>query len=239
MQIIKSSDINMSNVMYLVYGRPGTGKTHAVQFLPGKTVYIAIDGSERPLKDKNTDNLILIVLDQSDYLDIITSMDKAMMTIEQSFLGKVDNVVLDNISYLQELIVEQLSDKYKDQRQMWQFMQNYIKKIVTRFKSWDKRIYVTGWEVDYIDFDESHNQTTLFDLKLNASLRESIEGLFNVVGRAFIHKEEHLIQLTQSQRIAAKNQVDTRKYCLTEDLFTDKEWQPKSKTITGGNSNEN
>lgn len=56
--ISSAKDITTDKSTYLIYAKPGTGKTHTLNFLPGKTLYINVDKSERPLKgNENIDIL--------------------------------------------------------------------------------------------------------------------------------------------------------------------------------------
>ena len=56
--ITSAKDIQTDKATYLIYAKPGTGKTHTLNFLPGRTLYINVDKSERPLKgNENIDIL--------------------------------------------------------------------------------------------------------------------------------------------------------------------------------------
>lgn len=56
--ISNAKEITTDKSTYLIYAKPGTGKTHTLNFLPGKTLYINVDKSERPLKgNENIDIL--------------------------------------------------------------------------------------------------------------------------------------------------------------------------------------
>ena len=53
-EIKPAKDMNKNTDTFLIYGAPGKGKTHTINFLPGKTLYISIDKSERPLRNTTT-----------------------------------------------------------------------------------------------------------------------------------------------------------------------------------------
>lgn len=227
MKIIDSKEIDDVKQMYLVFGEPGTGKTAAVKNLPGKTMYVSIDGTEGVLKKEHPEEMKLVILEKEDVADIVKSFDLVLMTIERKYLNKIDNLVFDNISYLQDLVMNQIKGNAKDGRMDWMAMQEKMRSWVIKIRSWNKRVYITAWEESTSAYGQSGNQITMYDIKLNGKLRSSIKGLFTVVGRTFIHNGEWLTQLQPDGRHLVKNQLDRRKYCLTSELFTDKEWLPK------------
>lgn len=226
MKIINADQIESAKQMYLVFGEPGTGKTYAVKSLPGKTIYIALDGTESILKKEHPQSLKVVILEKNDVSDIVKNFDLLLTTIERKYLKQVDNIVFDNISYLQDMVMAQIKGTSKDGRMDWGKMQDLIKKWVIRIRSWNKLIYMTAWEERTSSYSQTGDQVTLFDVKLNGKLRSSIKGLFTVVGRTFIHNGEHLIQLEPDGRRLVKNQIDNRKFCRVEDLFAGKEYIP-------------
>lgn len=228
MKIINADQINDVKQMYLVFGEPGTGKTSAIKNLPGKTIYVSIDGTEGVLKKDHPQEMKVVVLEKEDVANITGRFDLLLTTIERKYLNAVDNIVFDNISYLQDLVMNQIKGSAKDGRMDWLKMQELIRSWVIRIRSWNKRIYMTGWEEMVSAYDDSGNEVTLYDIKLNGKLRSSIKGLFTVVGRAFVYKDQWLIQLAPDGRHLVKNQLDKRKFCRVDELFTDKEWTPQS-----------
>lgn len=226
LKIIDADNIESAKQMYLVFGEPGTGKTYAVRNLPGNTIYVALDGTESILKKQHPKNLKVVILEKDDVIDICKMFPLILTTIERKYLSHTDNIVFDNISYLQDMVMAQIKGTSKDGRMDWGKMQDMIKKWVIRIRSWNKRVYMTAWEERFSSYDNNGDQVTLFDVKLNGKLRSSIKGLFTVVGRTFIHNGEHLIQLAPDGRRLVKNQIDQRKFCRVEDLFTEKEYLP-------------
>lgn len=229
MKFIDADQINDVKQMYLVFGEPGTGKTSAIKNLQGKTIYVSIDGTEGVLKKEHPKGMKVVVLEREDVANIVSSFPILLTTIERKYLNDFDNVVFDNISYLQDLVMNQIKGNAKDGRMDWMRMQELIRSWVIQIRSWNTRIYMTAWEETVPVYDESGNQVTLYDIKLNAKLRSSIKGLFTVVGRSFVHDDQWLIQLAPDGRHLVKNQIDKRKFCRVDELFTDKEWLPDLK----------
>lgn len=238
MEFKAAKDIDKTKAMYLIFGNPGTGKTTTATYLPGKTLLVAIDGSDRVLKDQP--NIDVVELDKVDVADIVHQFNKILDAIEVKYLDKYDNIAFDNLSHLQDIVLSQLSMTNKDQRKAWGDMQNLIKQWIGRIRSWNKSIYATAWEMTETFENNDGTSSTYYDVLMNAKVRASVKGLFDVVGQTFIYKNEHVVRLTPNGQSQVKNQVDKRNYCLTKDLFNGKEWLPnmnntKNEEIKGDN----
>ncbi|RRG06400.1 MAG: DNA-binding protein [Lactobacillus sp.] len=229
MNIIPATKLDSSQALRMIYGAPGTGKTTAVTFLEGKTLLIDLDGSSKVLKGQPNIDVIPV-----ESTDVYHELGKMLGEIHDTLLDKYDHIVLDNLSELQRLTLSQMGESGNNDgvpaQGDYQRMQFYIPRMLNYLRSWNKDVLVTAWEM-------TDQWTTMsgqvFDRAypdINKKILQRTMGLCNVVGRLVISQKtgERVVALSPSDELAAKNQLDKRKYCRVEDLFNGKEYKKQA-----------
>ncbi|UXR29863.1 AAA family ATPase [Staphylococcus simulans] len=101
--ITSAKDIQTDKATYLIYAKPGTGKTHTLNFLPGRTLYINVDKSERPLK--GNENIAIDNISElfRSMLANLGRNGKNERVPEMSHYQRVDFFTIDSLRFLQSL----------------------------------------------------------------------------------------------------------------------------------------
>ena len=216
MNIINAKDIKNRKETILLYGAPGVGKTTTLGQLPGKTLLIDIDHSSDVLAGNENVDILKI--------DDLEELPKALNDLMQGH--KYDNICIDNLTELESAMLDYLGQtgnnggmpSQRDYGLVNIKMRNYVRD----FRALKGNIIFTAWEVPNKITDPHGNQYIQFVPDLREKIRNNICGLCNVVGRLKQNEEgERIIQLTSSKDTYAKDQVNKRKWCKTEEIVND------------------
>ena len=220
MKITNAKDIQTDKATYLLYAPPGTGKTHTLNYLTGKTLYVAIDKTEQPLK--GNENIDILEFDTHNAWN---SWQDLIKWLSKEDLSKYDNLVFDNMSELFRSMLGNLGREGKNNRvpemRHYQQIDFFIIDSLRFINSLDKRIIYTAWETT----DEFQTEAGQVFNRSFPDLREKIlnnfMGLCQVVGKLAVNprtKQRGFI-LSPTNSVFAKNQLDTREFCLQADVF--------------------
>lgn len=216
MQITKAKDIKVKKTTALLYGSPGVGKTTTLGQLPGKTLIIDIDHSSD-------------VLAGNENVDIVKvkNLEELPKIIDELHRGhEYDNICIDNLTELESAMLDYLGKignnggvpSIKD----YGLVNTKLRDYVRNFRSLDGNIIFTAWEVPNKITNTDGTQYVQFVPELREKIRSNICGLCNVVGRLKQNEEgDRIIQLTSSKDTYAKDQVNKRKWCNTEEVIID------------------
>lgn len=221
--VIKSAkDITLDKSTYLIYAKPGTGKTHTLNYLPGKTLYLNVDKSERPLKGN----------DQIDILDFNThdawnEWKELMKWISDNdqIINQYDTIVIDNISELFRSMLANLGRNGKNERvpemSHYQRVDFFIIDSFRFLQSLGKRLVFIAWETNYDFYTPAGQQITQSVPDVRKTIRDNIAGLCQVVARLVFNEQSgnRGYILTPSNSVFAKNQLDNREHCKQDELF--------------------
>lgn len=221
LNITKATDIKESKKTYLIYGAPGVGKTSTLKYLKGKTLIIDVDKTSHVLK--GTPNIDIYSLDTSHAWK---DWDKILLEVGSS---DYDNVVIDNITELERSFLAQLGTEGNNNgiptMMHYQQVQFKLIKTLRYLKNQEKNIVLTAWETseEYVDADTGQKYTiSLPDIQ--RKIRNNVMGLCDVVARLTVQNDEDKLTrgfyLSPTRSIYAKNQIDDRKGCLQDELFT-------------------
>jgi phage nucleotide-binding protein len=229
-QVRLTEDQVNTGLSMILYGEPGIGKTHAVNFLPNKTtLYLGFEGGEEPLigKDIHIINFVsaqgkdsLVALKQ--ILDAIKNRNDIEINGVKIQTSSLTNVVIDNISELERYLQIGLM-KYRNKSFMTlkeygdasQKMKEYMRDI-RDFKSLG--IYVTAIAHEQLleEKDELGDTCTKYYPQISVKIMREIMGMFDIVGRM---EREHytndsnnlefkrIIRIAPNQKVSAKCRI--------------------------------
>lgn len=219
MQINKATDIKTDKGTYLIYGAPGKGKTTSIKYFPGKTLVLDIDRTSRVLKGEADIDIVYI-----DNENTWEDWGKTITELSQNFVGKYDNIVVDNVSELERCILSSLGSAGKNNgvpsQADYQYMQFKLVNSLRYMKNLGSNLIWTAWEeIDlWMDADGSSYNTAL--PQINRKIRNNVLGLCDVVGRLMVKEDgERGFVLSATDSTYAKNQLDDRKGCMQSELI--------------------
>src|SRR5690625_3258454 len=145
MKITNAKDIAEDWATYLLYAPPGTGKTYTINFLEGKTLYVAIDKTQHPLEGNA--NIDIIDFDTHNAWEEWTALIK---WLSENDLSQYENIVFDNVSELFRSMLGNLGRVGKNNRvpemRHYQQIDFFIIDSIRYINSLNKRIVFTAWE---------------------------------------------------------------------------------------------
>lgn len=204
--------------MYFIYGDGGTGKTSLTKQFKGNKMLFSFDLSGNVIRKEKDVSVATIEA---------TDAPKIQSIVERWVLGVLNKpeyevVILDNVTALQNLVLENIDGASKDGRQNYQKLQLWFRQLGTKLRESNKTIYATAHQVD--------NGTSGLDGKgrfgpdMNEKTFNAFTSMFDVVGRIYIEGGKRLIDLDPENGNHAKNRLDDRKLIEASELInTNKE----------------
>lgn len=206
MKLFKNGELPPQAHMYFVYGDGGTGKTSLFKLMPGKKkLLISFDLSTDVLK--GTADLDVAIVQQED-------MPQIQSIVEQWLSGAVtvyDTIALDNMTALQNMVLENIDGASKDGRQNYQKLQLWFRQMGTMLRQANVNVYATAHQVDK---ENGH-----YEADMNIKTFNAFTSMFDVVGRIYVKEGKRLIDLDPEQGNHAKNRLDDRKLINANELF--------------------
>jgi len=215
---------------YLTYCPPGLGKTHTLNFLPGKTLVLDIDRTSHVLK--GNPNIDIIYVDNQNTWEYWEGLLAHLKTIK----GQYYNIAIDNVSELERCLLSHLGFIGKNQgvpaQGDYQKMQFRVVNSFRWLKNMADRIVFTAWETSDLYTSSDGQQYNRSYPQINGKILNNVLGLCDVVGRLMIKEDgSRGFVLEGTNSIYAKNQLDNRKGCKQEDIFLS---PSKNNDKTGG-----
>ncbi|ELK4622971.1 AAA family ATPase [Staphylococcus pseudintermedius] len=220
--ISSAKDITTDKSTYLIYGKPGSGKTHTLNFLPGKTLYVNVDKSERPLK--GNDNIDILNFNSHEAWSEWGDLMKWFADNKQ-ILNNYDTIVIDNLSELFRSMLANLGRAGKNNRvpemSHYQRVDFFTIDSLRFLQSLGKRLVFLAWETNYDFYTPAGQQITQSVPDIRKTIRDNVAGLCQVVARLIVNKEsgKRGFILMPTNNVFAKNQLDDREHCLQDELF--------------------
>lgn len=220
--ISSAKDITTDKSTYLIYGKPGSGKTHTLNFLPGKTLYVNVDKSERPLK--GNENVDILNFNSHEAWSEWGDLMKWFAENKQT-LNNYDTIVIDNLSELFRSMLANLGRAGKNNRvpemSHYQRVDFFTIDSLRFLQSLGKRLVFLAWETNYDFYTPAGQQITQSVPDIRKTIRDNVAGLCQVVARLIVNKEsgKRGFILMPTNNVFAKNQLDDREHCLQDELF--------------------
>ncbi|MCM0601493.1 AAA family ATPase, partial [Periweissella ghanensis] len=139
--------------MYFIYGGKGTGKTSLSKNFPGLKLMFNFDGSTNAIAD--TDDIRVIAYDQGDAKQI---QRQFMYDFNQNVYKKdeqgnviinpeIGTIVLDNVTALQNWVIDNIENGAKDGRQNWNLTQKWFRDLSFLLRKTQLPILATAHEM--------------------------------------------------------------------------------------------
>ena len=198
--------------MYFVYGDGGTGKTSLTKQFEGNKMLFSFDLSTNVIRGAK--DISVVQLESQDAPNIQALVTKWVY----SALNKPEYevIILDNVTALQNLVLENIDGASKDGRQNYQKLQLWFRQLGTRLRESNKTVYATAHQID--NGIAGLDGKGRFSPDMNEKTFNAFTSMFDVVGRIYIDGGKRLIDLDPENGNHAKNRIDDRKLIEASEL---------------------
>lgn len=215
MQIYFNGKIPEQPHQYFVYGAGGTGKTSLLNLFEGKKFLFSFDMSTNVVRGREDTDVA--VLEEGDAPQV---QQLVLQTIMQAIESKqYDVICLDNMSALQNLVLENIDGRSKDGRQNYQKLQLWFRELGMYLRNSNVTILATAHEID--------NKDNLSNGRYNADMNDktfnAFTSMFDFVGRIYKKDGSRWIDCDPEQGNQGKNRIDDRTLMHAEELLETKE----------------
>ncbi|WP_270501193.1 AAA family ATPase [Enterococcus avium] len=199
--------------MYFVYGDGGTGKTSLAKQFEGNKMLFSFDLSTNVIREAK--DISVVQLESQDAPNIQALVTK--WVYNALIKPEYEVIILDNVTALQNLVLENIDGASKDGRQNYQKLQLWFRQLGTRLRESNKTVYATAHQIDngIAGFDGQGR----FSPDMNEKTFNAFTSMFDVVGRIYIDGGKRLIDLDPENGNHAKNRLDERKLVEASELI--------------------
>lgn len=202
--------------LYFIYGAGGTGKTSLLNQFKGKKLLISFDLSTNVVRGREDTDVGM--LEESDK-EIIQEKVDEILKYAVAHKDKYKILCLDNISALQNLVLENIDGKSRDGRQNYQKLQLWFREKGMYLRNSGLTVLATAHEID--------NKGTLdkgrYSPDMNDKTFNAFTSTFDFVGRLYKNGKERLIDCDPATGNQGKNRIDDRTLIHAEELLEVKE----------------
>ena len=203
--------------MYFIYGDGGTGKTSLTKQFKGTKILFSFDLSTNVIRGEKDTSVVQLESGDAPNIQMLVSkwLSKALRTSDY------DIIILDNITALQNLVLENIDGASKDGRQNYQKLQLWFRQLGVQLKESNKTIYATAHQVD--NGANGLDGKGRFSADMNEKTFNAFTSMFDVVGRIYLDQGKRLIDLDPEKGNHAKNRLDNRKLIEAKELINKQE----------------
>jgi len=209
--------IMRTGITSIIYGDTGTGKTHAVRFLPDKTtLYLGLEGGDSPLEGKDIPIFNLELENDGQGLAAFSKIMRAIKNGEKIAgvdTSEIQFLVIDHISEMERFFQFGLMKtrqkrflELKEYGDSSQKMREYMR-MMRDLRSKGINVIFIAHEL-WVDIKEDGIPVTKVVPKTGKSIIQEIMGMVDLVGRMEIvtenNEEVRRIRIKKSSDVAAK-----------------------------------
>ncbi|QIL49889.1 AAA family ATPase [Weissella coleopterorum] len=214
MKFYKAGEIPKVGDMYFIYGDGGTGKTSLIKQFTGKKLLLSYDGSTNAITD--TADIDVVAFEASD----AARMQQLTMETLTNFMGEHEVIFIDNVTALQNWVLENIDGASKDGRQNYQKLQLWFRNLGMWLRSTNLTIVATSHQID--NGSSGLDGKGRFEPDMNMKTFDAFMAPFDIVGRIYKDGGERWIDLDTENGNHAKNRLDSRTLIKAEELIQSK-----------------
>ena len=215
MKIYFNGEIPKQPYLYFVYGAGGTGKTSLLNQFEGKKLLFSFDMSTNVVLGRaDTD---IAVIEEHDKENIQNLVEETLENAIKS--KKYDVICLDNMSALQNLVLENIDGKSRDGRQNYQKLQLWFRQRGMYLRNSGVTVLATAHQID----NGGSLGNGRFSPDMNDKTFNAFTSMFDFVGRIYKKDGSRWIDCDPEQGNQGKNRIDDRTLIHAEDLLKPKE----------------
>ena len=223
MKFYKAGEIPDVGNMYFIFGDGGTGKTSLTKQFEGRKLLISFDGSTNAIAD--TEDVDVIAFEDSDAPNIqallLSYLKNQIYTTDdngqQSLKGTHSTIILDNVTALQNWVLENIDGASKDGRQNYQKLQVWFRNLGMWLRGTNLTILATAHQVDF--GSSGLDGKGRYAADMNEKTFNAFTAPFDVVGRIYKQDGKRLIDLDTENGNHAKNRLDDRTQIEANELI--------------------
>lgn len=217
MRFYERGQVPLTPHMYFIYGDGGTGKTTLFKQFPGRKLLISFDLTTDPLVgDESIDVGVIEASDGPKIQELVMYWVNGAI---QS--GKYQAIALDNLSALQNLVLDNIINRSKDRRQDYQNLQLWFRQLSMLLRTSGLSAYATAHQADNGVYGLAAEGRYAADM--NEKTFNAFTSTFDLVGRIFLKDGQRWIDLDPEKGNHAKNRIDDRKLIKAEELIQQEE----------------
>lgn len=213
----KPGEVKKTGDMYFIYGDGGTGKTSLSKLFKGKKLLLTFDGSWNALV--GTTDTAVMAFGKSD--EATLQQEVTQWLGKYLYSDDFDVIILDNVTALQNFVLENIDGASKDGRQNYQKLQAWFRSLANSLRESNKAVLATAHQID--NGSNGLDGKGRFEADMNQKTFNAFTAPFDVVGRIYKKDGQRFIDMDTENGNHAKNRIDDRTIIKAEELLNNPE----------------